>query len=422
MVGRIGGLLSFALVLTAHPFLKTGNSINLRQSRSSLGRIAGLRRGLESLKTRAKTSAGQSGVPLGRSDMADIPTIDMADIDLDGLKTACKDIGFLAIQNHGIDLHLANRVLKASTHFFDKDFKLKSELVVGDMQRSRGYEMSPEHVAYMNVGHPEVQDSQGYEPSSRAGIVNERFCIGPKYCPDKFRYTREKELFYPDNVFPADDTELQALSEELYSQMTNASRRILQALALCLGEPHLRFCPDNCTTHCSNMQIANYPSQLWEDFNRPLRVKAHADSGTITLLIRQKTSEVTPTGGLQILSKDGRWLRAPPLEEGAILVNIGNLLTVWTGGSFQSTKHRVSNPVWGENSRRLSIAYFQKPSPDTWIYSTGSSEREGVRARDLMRVGILDKLISEKGMTNEEARHEYHRMMKSPYILGSDSL
>mmetsp|Transcript_24342 Transcript_24342/g.34057 ORF Transcript_24342/g.34057 Transcript_24342/m.34057 type:complete len:95 (+) Transcript_24342:3-287(+) len=86
---------------------------------------------------------------------------------------------------------------------------------------------------------------------------------------------------------------------------------------------------------------------------------------------------------------------------------------------YQSTKHRVFNPTtYGPDTGRMSIAYFQKPDPDLPIYPIGDEETENfVLARSLTRVGILDYLINEKGMNNEQARHEYHRLMESPYLL-----
>jgi len=194
------------------------------------------------------------------------------------------------------------------------------------------------------------------------------------------------------------------------------------------------------------MQVAHYPSQLdiisepkiipsepnilpssepkdvLTSEAKPIRVKAHADSGTITLLIRQTSSEFNPFGGLQILSKNDKWVRVPNMPQGYILVNIGNLLSFWTNQRFQSTKHRVTNPKPGPGNRRISIAYFQKPGPDVEIRPIAdgpqSQPQFAVKARNLIRVGVLDRLTREEGMSPEAARKEYHRLMKSPFVTG----
>jgi isopenicillin N synthase-like dioxygenase len=79
---------------------------------------------------------------------------------------------------------------------------------------------------------------------------------------------------------------------------------------------------------------------------------------------------------LEVLSVDGKtWSPVPVVPEGAegdpappVLVNIGDLLSYWTGGLLRSTVHRVVFPseggVAGEGegeATRYSIAYFCHP-------------------------------------------------------------
>ena len=44
--------------------------------------------------------------------------------------------------------------------------------------------------------------------------------------------------------------------------------------------------------------------------------------------------------GLEVLNAAGEWIDAPPLE-GAYVVNIGDMLEIWSNGYFTSTSHRV---------------------------------------------------------------------------------
>jgi hypothetical protein len=65
---------------------------------------------------------------------------------------------------------------------------------------------------------------------------------------------------------------------------------------------------------------------------------------------------------------------------GALLVNLGSLMTRWTNNTWTSTLHRVTNPPPHKqrNSRRLSMAFFHKPAYDAWVevlptcYSSGT--------------------------------------------------
>ena len=48
-----------------------------------------------------------------------------------------------------------------------------------------------------------------------------------------------------------------------------------------------------------------------------------------------------PAGGLQILTKDQKWMDVPP-QAGHMIVNLGDKLERWTNLHYKSTKHRVS--------------------------------------------------------------------------------
>lgn len=75
-----------------------------------------------------------------------------------------------------------------------------------------------------------------------------------------------------------------------------------------------------------------------------------------------KTKLQKDVGGLQILLQQNgaqtQWLNAPVVKD-AVLVNIGDLMQFWTGGTYKSTVHRVALPRSSEEAgERFSIAYF----------------------------------------------------------------
>lgn len=91
----------------------------------------------------------------------------------------------------------------------------------------------------------------------------------------------------------------------------------------------------------------------------------------MTLLFRLKGQ-----AGLEIQTRDGQWVPVPVCPEGTendpqppVLVNVGDLLSYWTGGLLRSTVHRVVFPgndkkgVEGETGEgeRYSMAYFCHP-------------------------------------------------------------
>jgi hypothetical protein len=63
----------------------------------------------------------------------------------------CLVTGFLAITNHGITPGQLAQLFASARQLFDAPMQLKQALVVQDMQAGRGWEISPEHKAYMQV-------------------------------------------------------------------------------------------------------------------------------------------------------------------------------------------------------------------------------------------------------------------------------
>ncbi len=44
--------------------------------------------------------------------------------------------------------------------------------------------------------------------------------------------------------------------------------------------------------------------------------------------------------GLEVMNGSGEWIDAPPVP-GAYVVNIGDMMEIWTNGEFAATSHRV---------------------------------------------------------------------------------
>jgi isopenicillin N synthase-like dioxygenase len=66
------------------------------------------------------------------------------------------------------------------------------------------------------------------------------------------------------------------------------------------------------------------------------------------------------SGGLQVLSMDGEWLDAAPIE-GTLVVNIGDLLSRLSNNRFKSTVHRVYNR---QTASRYSMPFFLGFNPE----------------------------------------------------------
>ena len=128
----------------------------------------------------------------------------------------------------------------------------------------------------------------------------------------------------------------------------------------------------------SILRLLYYPSipnsQL-PDGETDIRAGAHSDYGSITLLF-----QLPGQPGLEIRTPSGNsWSPVPvnPHNEATppILVNIGDLLSYWTGGLMKSTVHRVIFPKANNGETmgdRYSIAYFCHPLDDAELVEVPS--------------------------------------------------
>jgi isopenicillin N synthase-like dioxygenase len=115
----------------------------------------------------------------------------------------------------------------------------------------------------------------------------------------------------------------------------------------------------------SNLAANFYPPQRIAPAAGQLRKGPHTDWGSLTILL-QDPNPASTVSGLQVRVPDGTWLDVPPTV-GEFVVNIGDLMAIWTGNRWVSTMHRVVNPQAGDGSARLSLAYFHQPNDDAVI-------------------------------------------------------
>ena len=84
------------------------------------------------------------------------------------------------------------------------------------------------------------------------------------------------------------------------------------------------------------------------------------------------------SGGLQVLSPNGNFIDATPIED-TIVVNAADLLARWANDTLVSTKHRVVQPPTALEvyPPRYSIAYFCNPNMDAFIDSIPGTYGDG---------------------------------------------
>ncbi|HJP69785.1 MAG TPA: 2OG-Fe(II) oxygenase family protein, partial [Sphingomicrobium sp.] len=90
----------------------------------------------------------------------------------------------------------------------------------------------------------------------------------------------------------------------------------------------------------------------------------HTDYGSFTLLSQDSL------GGLQVRNSAGTWIDVPPVEN-AFVVNLGDLMAMWTNDLYASTLHRALNVA---NVARISIPFFVSPNPNSLIKTLPTCE------------------------------------------------
>ena len=127
----------------------------------------------------------------------------------------------------------------------------------------------------------------------------------------------------------------------------------------------------------TNMTLLHYPPV--QERAAGSGIHPHRDIDAFTILYPGTAP------GLEVLPRDGDWIEVAPLD-GAFLVNVGNMMELWSGGRFVSTPHRVTSPV---GVARLSFPYFAIPRHDVEVEPlvprVSGFDRPAVRVSDIMQ-------------------------------------
>jgi len=115
-----------------------------------------------------------------------------------------------------------------------------------------------------------------------------------------------------------------------YEDVFKLGTKLFSGFALALGLQEDYFAPF-VTCPPSKLRLIHYPFD--PDAKDALGIGAHTDYECFTILLADRP-------GLEVMNGDGEWIDAPPLE-GALVVNIGDMLEVMTAGAFVATAHRV---------------------------------------------------------------------------------
>ncbi|WP_434969869.1 isopenicillin N synthase family dioxygenase [Microbacterium sp. bgisy207] len=294
-----------------------------------------------------------------------VPVLDLSNLDAGpaaaaqfraDLRQATHEVGFFALVGHGASPALQDRLLATSRAFFalpDAD-----KLAIENLK-------SPQFHGYTRLGGELTQGRVDWREQIDIGPGREAVTRGP----DDPAYIA---LDGP-NQWPEALPELREVIDEWTAHLTTVGRRLLTAWAESLGADPRALLPLFDDAPATLLKIVRYPGV---PDSAPSRqgVGSHKDPGVLTLLWIEPGSP-----GLQVEYR-GEWVDVPPVD-GALIVNIGELLEWATDGYLRATVHRVIAPA--EGAERISVPFFFNPRLDAELPRLPIAEQFRAAARGI---------------------------------------
>lgn len=269
-----------------------------------------------------------------------IPLIDMSDFgDPAGrvriskaIREACLSVGFFLVKGHGVSQDIFDGAAAASRRYFNlPDADRKDDLI--DPVFRRGYMPASEGARGALESYELSLDLPLDDPDVQAG----HFLHGPNRWPTDKPWLHEAIEPYRQAVL--------ALGERLER---------LFALSLDLQEDYF---VELCSKPTFHLRLMHNLPQTEEQKKVLMTVGEHTDFGMLTILMQD------PNGGLEVKLRDGEWVKAPYVE-GTFVINVGDMLELWTNDLYVSTPHRVIG-LTGRD--RYSIPAFFSPAFNTVV-------------------------------------------------------
>lgn len=268
-----------------------------------------------------------------------VPIIDIASINEGSTRRlidfACREWGFFQVVGHGIEPAVTNALQQQMREFFAQSSPQKRR-VIRTLENPWGF--NDQELTKNTRDWKEVFD---YGPAFNADAAAD-VLMAPRWPPD----------------LPA----FQEAIERFYAECESLAFRLLGAISVNLGMPVDHLAQWFTGDHSSFLRLNYYPvcpdPETPVDATEPtkghLGINRHTDAGALTLLLQDEQP------GLQVF-KGGTWHLLPPVD-GALTINIGDIIQVWSNDQYQAAMHRVlANP----QAERFSVPFFFNPRYDT---------------------------------------------------------
>ena len=244
---------------------------------------------------------------------------------------ACRDWGFFQVVNHGIEESLIDSVWNRTRAFFAAPRETKNAIM-----RTR-------------------ENPWGY--------YNNELTKNQRDKKEVFDFTTDgtDPIYGSQNRWPDIGDEFRDTMRDYLASCTQLSLNLLQAFCVGLDLPADFMRQDFVENHTGFMRLNYYPvadplSGVTSLPAADMGVHHHTDAGALTVLLQDDV------GGLQVY-RDGYWHDIPSIT-GALVINTGDMMQVWSNDIYQAAIHRVLAMV---DRDRYSIPFFFNPAAATEI-------------------------------------------------------
>jgi isopenicillin N synthase-like dioxygenase len=280
---------------------------------------------------------------MNKPNFTQLPVVDISGLSSDdpdtvqmtanNLGRAAREVGFCYVAGPGIPPSVFSGIVDAAARFFALPPEDKMKVYIGLSRNHRGYVPEGEEVfATGTKDRKEAFDLSIDLPPDDPDYLAGNPLLGPNQWPDMANFRAPVTTYY-DSVF-------------------GLGRLLMRGFAISLGEAP-DFFDRYLTKPPSQLRLIHYP------FNpaagEAMGIGSHTDYECLTLLY-------STAPGLEVLNSAGTWVDAPPIP-GALVINIGDMMEIWTNGEFVATSHRV-RPVKEE---RYSFPLFFAVDYDTKV-------------------------------------------------------
>lgn len=274
---------------------------------------------------------------------------------MEAIRWAAEEWGFFYVSNHGVsDKQLASfqDQIRAFFHL-PKDIK---RTIRRTATNSRGY--FDDELTKNRVDWKECVDVGGQHEDPEADIVGfdgKRIRMG-----DDCNQWIKQDI----NVLP----DFRAHVQQHFQSMERMSRRLMMVFAMLMdkeatffdqyfGVPSVEQNQKREVVNSSFLRLNYYP--VAPSPNETMAVHHHTDAGALTVLLQDDN-----VASLQVFHREtSQWVLIPPRKD-TFVINIGDMLQVWSNDHFRAPLHRV---LANGSQERISAPFFYNPSYDTTV-------------------------------------------------------